>query len=188
MIILKRRNSTNSWQVYHANANASPATGGLFLNTTDAFTALSTTWNDTVPTSTVFSLGTDTFANGSGATYVAYCFSEIAGYSRFGSYVGNGSSDGPFVYTGFRPKWIMFKATSTTSGWSIGDTIRSPNNVVDKALYPHLSNAEEVYTWFDTTSNGFKLRSSLGGSNSNGVTYMYMAFAESPFALNNRAR
>jgi len=115
MIIIKRTNSTNSWQVYHSNANASPASGGLFLNTTDAFTALSTTWNSTVPASTVFSIGTAAGTNASGGTYVAYCFAPISGFSAFGSYTGNGSADGPFVYLGFRPRWVMVKESDTSA-------------------------------------------------------------------------
>ena len=191
MIILKRTNSTNSWQVYHSNANASPASGGLFLNTTDAFTTLSTTWNNTVPTSTVFSIGTAAGTNASGGTYVAYCFAAVPGYSAFGSYTGNGSADGPFVYTGFRPRFVMVKqATVSSRDWIILDTSRNTYNVADLQLLPNTSEAEST-TFFSSTayldilSNGFKVRNTSVRNNENTATYIYACFAESPFQFAN---
>jgi hypothetical protein len=187
MIIIKRTNSTNSWQVYHSNANASPASGGLFLNTTDAFTALSTTWNNTVPASTVFSIGTAAGTNASGGTYVAYCFAAISGFSAFGSYTGNGSADGPFVYLGFRPRYVLIKRTDSASavGWFAWDTARgssSGGNVVGYQLYPNLSNAESSSsTNLDILSNGFKLRDTYQDFNASGGTFIYACFAENPF-------
>jgi hypothetical protein len=187
MIILKRTNSTNSWQVYHSNANASPASGGLFLNTTDAFTTLSTTWNNTVPTSTVFSIGTAAGTNASGGTYVAYCFAAVPGFSAFGSWVGNGSTDGPFIYTGFRPRYLLQKGADVVRGWNIWDTARSPYNAVDSLFQANSSGAESTggYNAFDLLSNGFKVRSADANWNNSGSTYIYMAFAESPFQFAN---
>jgi hypothetical protein len=183
MIIIKRTNSTNSWQVYHSNANASPASGGLFLNTTDAFTALSTTWNSTVPASTVFSIGTAAGTNASGGTYVAYVFAPVAGYSAFGSYTGNAAADGPFIYTGFRPRFVIRKCSSATSNWFINDAARDPSNVVLLRLNADLSDAESsgANSDIDFLSNGFKIRAtSTAGVNQSGQTHIYMAFAEVP--------
>jgi hypothetical protein len=126
-----------------------------------------------------------------GATIVAYCFAPVAGYSSFGSYTGNGSADGPFVYTGFRPRWVMIKASSSVSygNWVLHDTSRSASNVSDKNLYPNLNNAEDGTYLIDCLSNGFKLRSgSFDGTNGSGATYIYAAFAESPIFQYARAR
>ena len=127
--------------------------------------------------------------NASTATYVAYCFAAVAGYSAFGSYTGNGSADGPFVYLGFRPRWLMIKRSSTASvtyGWQMYDTSRQPANTAssDPNLWADTSAAEGTgnYT-FDLLSNGFKLRSSGVNENASGNTYIYMAFAENPFKL-----
>jgi hypothetical protein len=143
-------------------------------------------WNSTVPTSTVFSVGTvGQAANANTKTYVAYCFAPVAGYSAFGSYTGNGSSDGPFIYTGFRPRWVMFKKSSGTSNWGIVDTARDTFNVTDLYLYANLSNAEATGTstsgpFLDVLSNGFKLRGNSGDINDTSATYIYAAFAEVP--------
>jgi hypothetical protein len=185
MIIVKARNASGQdWLVYHANANATPQNGVMTLNATSAFFANSVFWNNTAPTSSVFSVGTSAALNNSGTTYVAYCFAAVAGYSAFGSYTGNGSSDGPFVYTGFRPKYVMWKRTNTSGdSWWIIDSARSPENVADDVLLANLSNSESVQTTpIDFLSNGFKMRNGADGSiNANGSTYIYMAFAENPF-------
>jgi len=149
------------------------------LNTTDAVGSLSIIWNGTTPTSTVFSLGSAYAGLG---TMVAYCWSEIAGFSNFGSYTGNGSSDGPFVYTGFRPKFILRKWTDGSNQWVLFDTSRDTYNVSSKGLYPNASNAEEtLYNLTDILSNGFKMRTTDNSVNGSGGTYIYMAFAENPF-------
>ena len=142
------------------------------------------------PTSTVFSTSYTTDQNVSGYTYVAYCFAPVAGYSSFGSYVGNGSSDGVFVYTGHRPRWILLKATSIANeSWIIIDTARSTYNVVDAFLRADTSGAEfsSSLRYVDILSNGFKLRASGTEVNGSGTTYIYASFAESPFAY-SRAR
>jgi hypothetical protein len=183
MIIAKGRGNVDNWPVYHASANASPATGHLLLNTTAAFTSTSTTWNNTAPTSTVFTVGTDTRINQNTITYVAYCWAEIAGFSKFGSYTGNGSGDGPFVFLGFRPKFIMLKSTTTAgSNWWIYDTSRSTYNAADSLLFPNLNIAEySGGVELDILSNGFKFRNFANDGNKSGDTFIYAAFAENPF-------
>jgi hypothetical protein len=182
MIIVKQRNGTFTWRVYHASlAN----TQVLYLSATDAATTETTAWNSTTPTSSVFSVGTSSATNGSTNTYVAYCWSEIDGFSKFGSYTGNGSTDGPFVYTGFRPKFVMMKASSTVANgsWIIKDTGRNTYNVADANLYANLNVAEDATAtvYVDLLSNGFKLRGVFNGINESAATYVYMAFAENPF-------
>jgi hypothetical protein len=181
MVIVKVRSTTNNWTVYHANANASPANGCMFLDLTSSFGTGATLWNNTMPTSTVFNVGSASETNSSGATYVAYCFSEVAGYSKFGSFTGNFSSDGPFVYTGFRPAYVMFKNASSSENWFVMDATRSPSNIVNLELYPNLSNAEGTDSKFDMLSNGFKIRSATSTINGSGNTIIYMAFAQNPF-------
>mgnify|MGYP001250461335 FL=1 len=143
-------------------------------------------WNSTSPTSTVFSVGSANESNGSGDNLIAYCFAEIDGYSKFGSYTGNGSTDGTFVYTGFRPAFIIVKTTSGAN-WETFDTTRSPSNVIGIRLFPSLSNAENTGepNCFDILSNGFKARGSYAGSNISGEVHIYMAFAENPFKYAN---
>ncbi len=185
MIFIKWRTggTTQDWIVYHASIGA---TKFLELNTTDAEATSSTRFNDTTPSSTVFTLGTNSTVNASTYTYVAYCFAAVAGYSAFGSYTGNGSADGPFVYTGFRPKFVLHKCSSLAGdGWLLYDTVRQTYNVVGAYLQPNLSNAEGNTTVLDILSNGFKLRSTFSSTNSNGATYIYAAFAESPFQFAN---
>jgi len=186
MVIVKCRSAASSdWMVYHASANASPATGVLQLNTTIAFTATSTTWNNTAPTSSVFSVGTNNPVNQSSQTFVAYCWAEIAGFSKFGSYVGNGSTDGTFVFTGFRPKYVLLKSTGVEN-WFVFDSSRNTYNVTTARLYPALSNAEDTnLNTLDLLSNGFKFRDTNAAWNSSGQTYIYACFAENPFKNSN---
>jgi hypothetical protein len=186
-VICKRRNATAGWPIFvrALNNNAQYMT----LNNTDGVNTDSTVFNNTAPTSTVFSLGTDTFANTNGGTYVAYCFSQVAGYSAFGSYTGNGSADGTFVYTGFRPRFVLIKRASPSgTDWNIYDTSRSTFNVTDDVLFPNTSGAEllnETTLAIDILSNGFKIRTSGTSINNNGSTAIYAAFAESPFKYAN---
>jgi hypothetical protein len=185
MIICKNRASATDWAVYHASFGN---TGALRLNSTIANEVDSRYWNNTTPTSTVFSVGSSSTVNGSSNTQVAYCWSEISGFSKFGSYTGNGSTDGPFVFTNLKPRFIMIKRTDTTSNWTILDTAREGYNVDNDPLYPNLSDAEGTTDLADILSNGFKLRSTDASVNANAGTYIYAAFAESPFSTNNRAR
>jgi hypothetical protein len=179
MAIIKRRSTSGSnWLVYHVSMTA---TSALYLNTTEAKQTFSDIWNNTAPTSTVMSLGTTDNCNLNGGTYVGYFFAAVAGYSAFGSYTGNGSSDGPFIFTGFRPRFVMCKRTNTTGDWVINDTSRNPSNVMNLWLYPNVSDAETTFTFCDFVSNGFKIRAGPTALNNNGDSYIYMAFAESPF-------
>jgi hypothetical protein len=176
MIILKRRNGSESWYVYNkVLGNAAR----LQLNETSAVTNGSGVWGSTTPTSQVFTV--QSFNDGD---FVAYCFAPVAGYSSFGSYTGNGSTDGPFVYTGFRPRWILLKSSTEGVSWIIYDTARNTYNLVNSTLSPNLSSAESapgVSGGIDILSNGFKLRSNDQWLNFNAATYIYAAFAESPF-------
>ena len=185
MIISKSR-GTSQWVVQHASLT-SPSYF-LYLNTTDAQDNKVANGTMSSPTSTVFSTNWTTGLNTSGSNFVAYCFAEIAGFSKFGSYTGNGSADGPMVYLNFAPKFVMTKRTDTTSDWIIYDTSRNTYNVTDLRLFPNLSNAETQAGGMDLLSNGFKLRDTGASQNASGGTYIYMAFASNPFSGNNRAR
>jgi hypothetical protein len=179
-IIVKRRDAGSSWNCYQISLGASQyiqidGTAGAATNTG--------VWNNTAPTSSVFSIGT-AFAgvNASGSTHVAYCFAEVAGYSKFGSYTGNGSTDGPFIYCGFRPAYVMFKNASVSGAWEVYDTARNTYNSVDNYLLPNVSDAEGVATnRFDYLSNGVKVRNTGGSINGSGNTIIFMAFASNPF-------
>ena len=179
-IIVKSYSDNYNWTVYYGDP-----TDYLVLNASDATTDSNEVWNDTAPSSTVFTVGNRNSTNQNTATFVAYCFAEKTGFSKFGSYEGNGSTDGPFVYTGFKPAFVMIKVTNGTDNWFIFDNRRSTSggNVVDDYLYPNLSNAEGGTDILDFLSNGFKLRTTDGGQNGSS-NYIYMAFAESPFTAN----
>jgi len=179
MYIIKSRTGTaEPWFVYHKSIGN---TGGILLNSTNAQVTSSTWFNNTSPTSSVFSIGSNSGVSGSGKTHIAYCFAEVKGYSKFGSYTGNGSADGTFVYTGFKPAFVMEKSSSVGGySWAMSDNKRNPFNQANNTLYANAADAE--YTSldkFDLLSNGFKLRSIYG--NTTGDTYIYMAFAENPF-------
>ena len=181
MIIMKGRHESNSWQVYHHKNTSAPETDYLDLSTTDA-TADYTVWNDTAPTSTVMSLGTWSGLDDNG-TMVAYIFAPKQGFSKFGSYTGNGSTNGPFVYTGFRPAFLMVKKSSDTGNWVLSDNKRVGYNQVGHTLYANTTGAELAGdgVYFDLLSNGFKIRDASGANNTSGGTYIYIAFAEAPF-------
>jgi hypothetical protein len=185
MFIVKGRSGAGAlnWMVYHA---ALGNTYYGYLNLTNAFeNASSTIWNNISPTSTTFSIGTNGNVNTSTSPYVAYCFAPVAGYSAFGSYTGNGSTDGPFIYTGFRPKFIMRKQITNNGdvgGWIMFDNARNTYNVETNRLLANSSAAEVTPgNNIDVLSNGWKERNSDGYSNASGQTYIYAAFAESPF-------
>ena len=183
LLIVKRRSSAGStanWAVWHGSLTAGQ---NLFLNTTDSASAYSPSrFTSTLPTSTVFSIGGGDETNYSGGTFVCYAFSPVSGYSSMSSFVGNGSSDGTFVYTGFRPRYVMMKSATTTTNWWIHDAARSSYNAVREILFPNLSSAEDASNnYIDLLSNGFKLRFSNTDYNTSGQTYIYAAFAESPF-------
>ena len=182
MIIGKSRGAANAWGVYHISVGNTKA---MYLNTTAAASVASAAFfNNTSPTSSVFSVGSAVEFNASATTQVAYCFAEIAGFSKFGSYTGNGSTDGTFVYLGFKPKFVLAKRIDTTSDWLIYDTSRDIYNVASNYLLPDSSGAEGTAINFDLLSNGFKCKSATGVNVSAG-TYIYMAFAENPYKYSN---
>ena len=183
MIIFKNRTVARNWISYHDSIGA---TKFMYFNLTNAETTDSTAFNNTAPTSSVFSLGSNVGGNESGSSMIAYCFAEVKGFSKFGSYTGNGSSDGTFVYTGFKPAWILTKKSSGSGdSWNLLDATRNPNNAVDKRLTPDTADAEATTTQYDILSNGFKARATTGSVNTSGATYIYMAFAENPLVGTN---
>ena len=180
MIITKYRDGANNWGVYHKDIGAGKY---LELNTAIAEASNTAVWNNTDPTSSVFSVGTNNRANSAGAM-VAYCFAEKQGYSKFGSYTGNGSTDGTFVYLGFKPAFLLYKnASGNFTNWQVHDSKRSTYNLSVNRLNPNDSSVELGTTAdsFDFLSNGFKARATAINSNTSGSTYIYMAFAENPF-------
>ena len=181
-IIVKVRNTTNEWVVYHTSLGA---TKFIEMNSTGAVQTNTTRFNDTEPTSSVFSLGTAAGLNTSSDTHVAYCFAEKKGYSKFGSYTGNGNADGTFVYTGFRPAWVMVKRTDSGNSWCIFDNKRPSFNETNQYLLAEDSRAELTDMGFEILSNGFKLRQTFNSVNGSGASYIYLAFAESPFVNSN---
>ena len=183
MVIVKSRTSVLGWTTYHASV-ITATNQYIQLNTTSAILSVAGIWGSALPTSSVVGIGSGTNVNANDDC-VAYCFAEVEGYSKFGSYTGNASTDGSFVYCGFRPKFIIVKRTdSAGEPWIIKDTSRSVYNGYDVELYANTSAAEGgPYSppIMDYVSNGFKLRSTATGSNASGATYIFMAFAESPF-------
>jgi len=180
MIIFKNRASTNGWTIYNETiGNAKKLT----LNNTSAAGNCTACFASTTPTSAVFTVGDDGDTNGGSEAMIAYCFAEKKGYSKFGSYKGNGNADGTFIYTGFKPAFVLIKITDNGSqDWFILDSKRSPFNLVDKSLAPN--QADEEYTSeanLDFTAQGFKLRMTSIRVNGSGNNYIYMAFAENPF-------
>jgi len=181
LMIVKSRANTDNWLVYHKNLGA---TGGVVLELTSAFSTNAGYWNNTAPTSNVFTTGS---FNLDGSA-IAYCFHSVDGFSKFGSYTGNGSADGPFVYTGFRPAFVMFKRTDVSgNSWIMLDAYRNAYNPVDKFVSANLDAAENTPYPVDFTANGFKIRATTTNLNGSGGTYIFMAFAENPFQL-SRAR
>jgi hypothetical protein len=180
MVIVKNRNvADRGWVVWHTGLSA--ASKVLILNSTAAEDTATAAFQATIPTSSVVYLGTDSWTNNSSDTYVAYCFAPVAGYSAFGSYTGNGDANGPMIFTGFRPRWIMTRSTSGSREWYIYDAARDTYNVAKTYLRANTSAAEGSFDSYDMLSNGFKLRSSDTAFNGSGETYVYACFAESPF-------
>jgi hypothetical protein len=175
-IIVKSRNNVNSWNCYHTSLGN---TKGIDLNGTGAASTSSLYWNNTSPTSSVFSVST--FTNNSTYTYVAYCFAAVAGYSAFGSYTGNGSTNGPFVFLGFRPRFVIIRRIDAGNNWHSYTSTIDPSNVVAKTLYPNTSGPEGTENDLDFVSNGMKMRDTGTHTNASGGTYIYMAWAENPF-------
>ena len=179
-IAVKNLNDSASWYVYMNATRANNAnTYYMMFNSDDSQSDVGAVWNDTSPTSTVFSVGGEDSSNKSTKNFIAYCWTDVPGFSKIGQFSGNNNADGTFVYTNFKPSFVMVKGLSVGNGWAVWDSARSPINPVDKALFWNTSGTDDTGNTIDFLSNGFKLRSSDDAQN-NG-TYIYMAFAESPF-------
>ena len=188
-IIVKNRDETNGFQVYHHQNTTAPETDYLNINDTDATADDHDRWSDQAPSSTVITLGGNDGVSKASTDYVCYAWTEIQGYSKFGSYTGNGNADGPFIYTGFKPAWIMIKNNQTNGyNWVIQDRERFGginSGATDQNLAANSTSASPSSGSFagnevDFLSNGFKLRSTAGNTNAS-QTYVYMAFAHHPF-------
>ena len=180
MILVKESTgSVNDWTVYHVTQGNT--TRGI-LNETNAWGS-NAAWNNTTPTSSVFTIGSGSVVNRSGSTYMAYCFADVQGFSKFGTYKGNGNANGTFVYLGFKPAFIIRKRADGAVDWRMDDNKRQSFNTIDFTLFPNKSNAETQSAGYavDLLSNGFKIRGNSGNQNASGGTYIYMAFAENPF-------
>ena len=182
-IIVKNRDTARNWNVYYGDE-----TDYLQLNDDGATIDNDNKWNDTAPTSSVFTVNTSSDTNKSGDAMIAFCFANIKGYSKLGSYTANGNADGTFIYTGFRPAWVMIKRTDSSQQWGIVDSKRDVDNPAQHHLFAEATQAEggaSSYNNFDLLSNGIKMRSNDQWTNASGGTYVYMAFAESPFVNSN---
>ena len=183
MIIIKNLDAAESWLCYHTSLGA---TKHIKLNATEAAGTATSRFNDTEPTTSLFTVGNDPQTNGNSNDMIAYCFAEKKGFSKFGSYTGNGSNDGTFVYTGFKPAWVMIKRTNTAEGWYIIDNKRTGFNEANYALIAQDSSAEETGTnRINLLSNGFKATTSNTAVNGSSDNYIYMAFAEHPLVSSN---
>jgi len=182
-VAVKRRDSTSNWYCWHEGLSSGAYV--IYLNATNAQASETTVWNSTTPTSSVFTIGTDANLKASG-NHVAYCFHSVEGYSKFGSYTGNGSTDGTFVYTGFRPAFVLVKNASVAQSWRIWDTARNTSNETNLYLTPNGNGVEgSTSVSIDILSNGFKPQGSNASMNGSGNTMLYMAFAETPFRYAN---
>jgi len=183
MVIIRSRDDVNNWRVGHNGLT--DWSYRINLESTGAQGAQADVFNSTAPTSSVFSVGTSGSTNGSGKAYISYCFADVKGFSKFGSYTGNGNADGTFVYTGFKPAFVMVKVTNTVNQWGMFDNKREGYNVANDILTANTSDAESTGAYFDILSNGFKARSTSGVTNSSGNNFIYMAFAEEPLVGDN---
>ncbi len=183
VVLIKGRTNADNWFMKHKSLNANQY---VYLNDTGAVASGANVWSNTNPDATKIYVGTDGGVNGSGTTYVGYAFAEKTGYSKFGSYLGNNNADGTFVYTGFKPAFVMVKRTGGgTQSWGIVDNKRSNYNLISAMLNPNSSGAEGANNGMDLLSNGFKMRSSDGNSNGYADKHIYMAFAEAPLVGSN---
>jgi len=184
-VIIKARDRADNWRT---GSDYLTSWGyNIALDVDNAEWANSGVFNSTAPTSSVFYVGTDGATNASGEDYVAYCFKSIQGYSKLGSYIGNGNVDGPFIYTGFKPAYVITKNSSHAGGWAVMDNARNPFNVMNKYLITNTTDAEASGSSFDidTLANGFKIRASNANMNADGRTYIYWAFAQEPLVGTN---
>ena len=190
MVITKERSNVNDWFMYHQlmdGIGGNPKGYYMQPNLEVSKVSSSTIWNNTAPTASVFSVGTDSGSNSSSRTYMALCFQEIEGYSKFGLYTGNNNADGPFAYCGFRPAFVWVKRTDSSQDWLIWDTTRSPYNLTNSVLYGGSNYAESTSAskQIDIVSNGFKIRNTYDVCNNNASPIIFMAWAEEPFKTAN---
>jgi hypothetical protein len=187
MMIVKRRDAGGpGWPLWHKDMIATPENYYMRLDTVIQPTLLTNMWNGTAPTSSVFTVGVDGWVNTDEGLFIAYLFASIPGFSKVFSYTGNGNADGPFIYCGFRPRYILIKNASGVGNWVVNDSVRGPYNVNISTLYPNLVNAEPGTGWaFDLLSSGFKVRESGATINGSGNTLIGIAFAEHPFQFAN---
>ena len=187
VVIVKRRDASTNWPIFF-DGISNNTNDLLQLNLTNATATAGNFFNSGNTTTTTFPLGTgDGQTNESGSGHIAYCWAEIEGFSKFGSYVGNGNTDGPFVYCGFKPAWVMIKSSTVATNWYIFDNSRKSTNSITAVLFSNTSDVETDSAHnVDFVSNGFKVRQASGyGGNNSGATYIFMAFAESPFQTAN---
>jgi len=184
IFVKKRDNTVENWAVGIQEITG-VSNDSLWLNLTNGSSAVSSWWNSTSPTTSLITLGNGGGVNDNGSDYIAYCFADVKGFSKFGSYTGNGSTDGTFVYTGFKPAFVMIKRSSDTEGWWMQDNKRTGFNPSNDRLEANASGAESDLNSIDILSNGFKCRQTYNGINASGSTYIYMAFAESPLVGTN---
>ena len=189
LIILKNRTSPKQWQILHHKNTAAPATQQLEFGT-DGTATVTSQWNSVMPTASVFTIGTNNATNENGTDLIAYCFAEKQGYSKFGSFIGNGNNDGAFVYTGFKPAFVMFKRTDYEPyNWFMLDSKRQGFNSANETLSPNTNSAASStglsVNTLDFLSNGFKMRTTNAEFNASGATYIYMAFASAPLVGTN---
>ena len=190
MVIVKNRENGNGlWLVYHAGIASDAETDYIHLESDNAAADDNSAWNDTAPTSSVFSVGTSVASNQDGKDIIAYCFHSVKGYSKIGNYTGNYNVDGPFVFTGFRPAWVLIKSAVTNGyAWYIMDSTRTTHNGSQNWLSANQTLAEDTSTGenVDFLSNGFKIRTNWTRLNDSGSpNYIYLAFAEAPFKFSN---
>ena len=187
MIVVRNREIVGSWIIYHHKNTAAPNTNIMDWSSTAATYDNSTYWNDTTPTSTVFTINTSNDVNKDADDIIAYVFTSIQGYSKFGSYTGNGNAEGPMIYTGFKPAWLLYKNVDSVSNWVMRDNKRTtsggtnPNGSVLLSNDPAAESTNDSATVIDLLSNGFKIRNTENNDNTSGDNYLYMAFAEQPF-------
>ena len=191
MIIIKNRSQSNGWIVGHEKLDATnPWHKYMELNSTNAAQDLNTIWNDTAPTSTLFTVGTEAAVNNNGNNFIAYCFAEKTGYSRIGKWRGNGNADGTFVYTGFAPKFLLLKKNGADGWWLLDDKMANPypnSNVRMLVANTNGADNSSVSPFIDIYSNGFKLKSNWDGVNADGSDYIYMAIGQTIVGTNNIA-
>jgi hypothetical protein len=180
VVLVKRLNATSDWVMYHKGMGASQF---IVLNTDAAPASSAGIFYNTAPTSDIFYVGSDGATNASGGTYVAYCFADVQGFSKSSSYIGDGNSR--FIYTGFKPAFVLGKQLAGGSDWWLFDSARNPSNIANKLVYPNANSADATNPVLDLLSNGFKMKTSAAQFNGNGTTYLYMAFAEAPLVSTN---